>query len=94
MNVVVKVTEQEAALLLRRQREGDPATDSSVAAAARHVGATLAPQHPGVADPTLSTYFVATVADRGAAESLVSALLPLPEVDGAYLKPDEEPAMT
>lgn len=94
MNVVVKVTEQEAARLLRRHREGDPATDSSVAAAARHAGATIAPQHPGVDDPTLSTYFVADVADRGAAESLVSALLALPEVDGAYLKPGEEPALS
>jgi len=89
VNVVVKVTEQEAARLLRPH---DPATHSSVRAAARQAGATITPQHPGVDDPALSSYFVADVADQAAAESLVSALLALPEVDGAYLKPDEEPA--
>ena len=91
MNVVLKVTEQEAAVLLRHH-DGETAIDSSVLDTAREAGATLAPQHPGVDDPTLSTYFDADVADRGAAESLISALLALPEVDGAYLKPDEEPA--
>jgi hypothetical protein len=87
--VVVKVTEQEAARLLRPHEE-HPAVDSSVLVAARQVGAALAPQHPGAVDPPLSSYFVARVAERDAAETLISALLALREVEAAYLKPDEE----
>jgi len=88
LQVVVLVTEQEAALLLR------PAGGkSSVLSVARESGATISPQHPGVRDPTLSRYFLAQVPERAAAEQLVNALLGVPEVESAYLKPDEEPAM-
>jgi hypothetical protein len=91
VRIVVKVTEQEAARLLR-PHEGHPAIDSSVLATARQAGAAIAPEHPGVTDPVLSRYFVARLAEPGAAEALVTALLALSEVEGAYLKPDEEPA--
>ena len=93
MQIVVKVTEQEAARLLRPQ-EGDAALESSVLAAARQAGAAIAPQHPGSVDPILSRYFVASIAEPDAAETLVSALVVMSEVEGAFLKPDEEPATT
>ena len=85
------VTEREATRLLRHQ-EGDPPAASSVLSVARQLGATVAPQHAGVQDPILSRYFVARPPDRAAAERLVQALSAVPEVEGAYLKPDEEPA--
>jgi hypothetical protein len=59
---------------------------------ARQAGATLVPQHPGVADPELSRWYVANVQDALAAERLVVALRASEEVEGAYVKPEEEPA--
>ena len=86
------VTEQEAARLLRHHGDDVPGA-SSVLSAARQLGATIVPQHPGVRDPTLSRYFLAQLAERAAAERLVDALSAVPEVESAYLKPDEEPAV-
>ena len=91
MQIVVVVTEQEAARLLR-QHEGQ-ATESLVLSVARQLGATIAPQHPGVHDPTLSRYFFAQLADRAAAERLAEVLAAVPEVESAYVKPGEEPAL-
>ena len=85
------VTEQEVARLLRQHDEQAP--ESSVLAVARQLGATIAPQHPDVHDPTLSRYFLAQVPEGAAAERLVDALSAVPEVESAYVKPDEEPAM-
>lgn len=85
------MTEQEAARLLRHDG-GDAPAAGSVLSAARQLGATLAQQHPGVQDPTLSRYFLARLPDRAAAEQLVQALSAVPGVESAYLKPDEEPA--
>jgi hypothetical protein len=91
LQVVILVTEQEATHLLRHQ-EADPHAASSVLSVARQLGATVTPQHPGVRDPILSRYFIAQPPDRAAAERLVQALSAVPEVESAYLKPDEEPA--
>lgn len=91
LQVVVKVTEQEAALLLRPRGADVPAA-SSVLGVAQQVGATIAPQHPGVQDSNLARYFLAQVPERADAERLVTMLLAVPEVESAYLKPDEEPA--
>ena len=85
------VTEQEAALL-RRPTGGHARGESSVLSLARELGVTISPQHPGVRDPTLSRYFVAQLPERATAEQLVSELLAVPEVESAFLKPDEEPA--
>jgi hypothetical protein len=92
LQVVVLVTEQEAARLLR-PRGRDVPEASSVLSVAQRLGATIAPQHPGVRDPTLSRYFLAQLPERAAAELLVNALLAVPEVESAYVKPDEEPAV-
>jgi hypothetical protein len=92
LQVVVLVTEQEAARLLRPHGQQAPGA-SSVLSVTRKLGATIAPQHPGVRDPTLSRYFLAQLPERAAAERLVDALLAVPEVESAYLKPDEEPAV-
>jgi hypothetical protein len=91
LQVVVLVTEQEAARLLRQHEEQLP--ESSVLSVTRQLGATIAPQHPDVHDPTLSRYFVARLAEGVDAERLVDALSAVPEVEGAYVKPDEEPAV-
>lgn len=85
------MTKQEAALLLRHHDADVPAA-SSVLGVARQAGATIAPQHPGVQDSTLASYFLAQVPERATAERLVTVLLAVPGVESAYLKPDEEPA--
>jgi hypothetical protein len=92
LQVVVLVTEQEAARLLRPP--GDHVSEAgSVLSVTRQLGATIVPQHPGVGDPTLSRYFVVQLPERALAERLVDALLAVPEVESAYVKPGEEPAM-
>lgn len=50
--------------------------------------ADLRPQFAGTSDPILSTFWIATASTAHAAD-LVTRLLELPEVDGAYLKPPD-----
>jgi hypothetical protein len=72
----------------------DVASDNvpeSVAAVAEELGAKLTPQFAGTSDPTLSSYWLATT-PAAHADEFTSRLLELPEVDGAYVKPTDEPA--
>jgi hypothetical protein len=52
----------------------------------------LQPVHPTTGDPTLATFFTIEVDDPKEAVELVERLLKDPAVDGAYIKPDDEPA--
>jgi hypothetical protein len=74
-------------VMLREQEAAGP-----VQTIAQEAGATLAPQHPGVDDPELSRWYSAHVSDRATAERLVAELSASDGVEGAYIKPDEEPA--
>jgi hypothetical protein len=91
VEVVVRVTEEEAARLLGRPgaAAGPPGAADAVA---RRAGVELAPQHPGVDDRELARWFVAALPDRAAAERLVSELLSAPGVEAAFFKPGAEPA--
>jgi hypothetical protein len=74
-------------VVLKERAAPGPAQSTTQAA-----GARLVPQHPGVDDELLSRFFVAELPDPGEAERLAEALRGLDEVDGAYVKPAEEPA--
>ncbi len=52
----------------------------------------LQPVHPTTGDPTLATFFMIEVDDPKEAMELVERLLKDSAVDGAYIKPDDEPA--
>ncbi|HEU4540949.1 MAG TPA: hypothetical protein VFR23_07450 [Jiangellaceae bacterium] len=68
---------------------GEPSPN--VAEAVERHQAIITPQFPGVDDPALAVYWQVTAPPAEAAE-LQAELLELPEVDGAYVKPPEEPA--
>jgi hypothetical protein len=72
----------------------DVASDNipeSVAAVVEELGGKLTPQFAGTSDPTLSSYWLATI-PAAHADECTSRLLELPAVDGAYIKPADEPA--
>ena len=52
----------------------------------------LQPVHPTTRDLTLGTFFTVEVDDAQQAARLVERLLQDPSVEGAYIKPDDEPA--
>jgi hypothetical protein len=75
--------------LVLHQASGEPSP--SVAEAVGRHRATISRQFPSVDDPTLRVYWQVT-APAAEATELQEELLELPEVDGAYVKPSEEPA--
>ena len=58
---------------------------------ASSLGVTLEPLHPGVDDPTLLPYFTIDVPDMETAESVIARLQQLSSLEGAYIKPPDEP---
>jgi hypothetical protein len=74
------------------------AVDSSVLApetrqlldAVAALGITLRPMHPGQDHPLLASYFVAEVADRPAAERVISRLQGMSVVEAAFLGPESQ----
>jgi hypothetical protein len=53
--------------------------------------ATVTPVHPLAGDPLLSTYFTVNVPDVEDAARLAAAVLDVPGVEAAYVKPSDEP---
>src|SRR6266436_4867181 len=54
-------------------------------------GAKASPLHPGTKDTSLGSYFVVESADQQRADALIEALRKSPAVDGAYVKPVDQP---
>jgi hypothetical protein len=54
------------------------------------LGISLRPLHPGQDHPLLASYFMAEVADRPAAERVISLLSGMSAVDAAYLGPESQ----
>jgi hypothetical protein len=75
-------------LVLQRGAVGIP---PSVADAVEGAGAAARPQFSGTSDPSLSTFWLVRVPHENAA-GLVDSLRQLPDVDGAYITPPDEPA--
>lgn len=70
-----------------------PATDESreLVQSVESLGYRLAPMHPGVDDPALMPYFIVEVPDMEAADRVIARLERLQTVEGAYVKPPDEP---
>jgi hypothetical protein len=64
-------------------------------AAIQHAVSTLGlrvePQHPGIKDPVLSTYYKVEAPDAQSAANVVETVRNLPSVAAAYVKPREAP---
>ena len=69
-------------------KPGVSALPASVRQVAASFEADLRPQFAGTSEPTLSTFWSETAPIAHAAD-LITRLLALPEVEGAYLKPPD-----
>jgi hypothetical protein len=54
-------------------------------------GAVMKPQHPSIADPLLSRYFIISGVSAGRHDQLAAALLKLEDVEAAYTQPTPVP---
>jgi hypothetical protein len=88
MDVIIKVP-REIAPELRGQVASSPAAEE-ILRAARDLGATLEPLHPGATDPHLIGYFTVAAADFAAAERIAERLRGCQAVEAAYVKPVDE----
>ena len=69
---------------------GAAAAHRTVERCARDAGVTIAPLHPGTADPDLASYYVARV-EPIAVDDTIARLRRCPGVDAVYAKPAAEP---
>ncbi len=91
----------EAAQLLREElsspqhstppARADEAALRRMLALVRDARASVTPVHPRATDPLLSNLFTLDVPDPQHAADLAAALLNLPIVEAAYVKPSDEP---
>ena len=86
----MRVTLQLTPAAAKRARA--PRTRSAKGQVLRWLEHPLQPVHPTTQDPALSTFFTVEVEDPAQASELVERLLADPSVEGAYIKPDDEPA--
>lgn len=88
MDVVVQLDGEFAA----RWRTGERASPEAaqLQAVLAGAGTSLRAQHPDVADRELSRWFVAHPQNGDEGTRLVAALIALPCVDAAYIKPAAE----
>jgi hypothetical protein len=83
--IVVKVRPEFAAGL----REGSPEA-AELTKLASDLGLSLRELHPGATDPLLSSYLVADGDEALLLEAATAQLAANPNVEGAYVKPDDE----
>lgn len=83
MQVIVKVRSGTGQAL----RRGDSLTRIT-----EELGVVPEPQHPGIDDPELSSYFSIEVPDAAEAERVIDRLRNSEAIEGAYLKPPDAPA--
>jgi hypothetical protein len=65
---------------------------TEVAAVLDRFGAALQPQHPGISDPQLASYFTISGLSVAEAEQIAAALRELDAVEAAYIQPRASPA--
>lgn len=56
----------------------------------REFGITLKPLHPNTSDPNLAKHFIVKVDNMTIAEKVISRLLKIKYVEGAYIKPPDQ----
>jgi hypothetical protein len=88
MYITIQLDKDEALALQGQQP--DTEASSQIIEAAKELGVTLKPMHPGTADPTLASYFFVEVPDAATAERVISRLKRSSTIKTAYLKPPDE----
>jgi len=86
MEVVIQIAPPAATESVR--------AENPVAAVQRALGRLklkAEPQHPGINDPVLSTYYKVEAPDAQSAAKVVEAVRDLPSVAAAYVKPGDAP---
>jgi hypothetical protein len=90
MVITVKLTPQVASTWPHGQ--GATKEAQNLQRTLHQLGMTLEPMHPGIEHPVLSSYFTVTLDDSSPVHEVMSRLLESPAVEGAYVKPSDEPA--
>ena len=90
MRVTVKMVPAVAEQWRRGELESPAAQE--LASTVRDLGLVLEPLHPGVNHPDLASYFIADTSSPAAAQAAIERLLTSQAIDGAYVKPRDEPA--
>jgi hypothetical protein len=65
---------------------------AEVEAVLNRFGVQLKPQHPGISDPELASYFTISAVSSAQAEQIAAALRELDAVEAAYVQPPSSPA--
>ena len=78
-------------LIVIRMRETDRHVEAVAAMreAAEPFGETLRPMLPAATDSPVARYFTLSVPDAGAADRVVARLRSCPDVDAAFVKPED-----
>ena len=92
MEIVVRLRADAARAFLGWRGAGEVAGTAEVAAVLNRFGVKLMPQHPGIVDPDLASYFTITAASFAQAEAIAAALRELDVVEAAYVQPPPSPA--
>jgi hypothetical protein len=90
MEIVVRLRDEAARAL--RGSAPDAAAATELEALLAGFGVRLTPQHPGVSDSELQSYFTISGIPLNEAERLASALRRLEVVEAAYIQPPVTPA--
>jgi hypothetical protein len=90
----LRVTVKMAPAVAEQWRRGEleSAAAQELAGTVRDLGLVLEPMHPGVDHPDLASYFIADTSGPAEARAAVDRLLATRAIDGAYVKPPDEPA--
>ena len=89
MHITIHVSESAA----RALHEMTPALEVSdeVLRVAEQLNVALEPMHASIEDPSLMQQFTVAVGSQARADEVVQAFLRCEAVEGAYIKPAEEP---
>lgn len=90
----LRVTVKMAPAVAEQWRRGElqSAAAQELASVVSDLGLALEPMHPGVDHPDLASYFMADTSDPAAAQAAIDRLLTTQAIEGAYVKPSDEPA--
>jgi hypothetical protein len=92
MEIVVRLRPETARVFQGSTGARDVAGAAKVEALLRRFGVDLKPQHPGVADSELASYFTISAVSSAQAEQIAAALRELDVVEAAYIQPPPSPA--
>jgi len=92
MEIVVRLRPETARVFQGSTGAGDVAGAAKVRAVLSRFGVDLKPQHPGVSNSELASYFTISAVSLAEAERIAAALRELDVVEAAYIQPPPSPA--